>query len=339
MFFKLACAALLLLLPLCTSLNAPSKLPCPPDTEISPCVCTVGVDVDMYVDCSQVQDADELKKAFSGNIPFSDFTSLVIENNNELTELRVGDFGQATFKEIHITGGILDTIDEMALSNSYTTLTILELQHNSISSFPFEEIFSFSKLTRFRIDDNDIKIFPEIESSTLQQFNIGYNPLGDITADALKKIPHLVEIGLQSTGLTEIATGTLTGLTSLSEVHLENNTLTILHAGTIEVHGTNFIYLGGNDLTSIEVSAIKGATGELWLENNLLPELVDKVWQPLLDAGVILYASGNPLSCDCSVAWLVLEAKYISDLGDDVACEDGELVKDLDPAIYVKMCG
>lgn len=332
---------LLLVLPLCAGDDLPSSraIPCPPEADIAPCVCSLMNSVDMYMDCSDVSSSDELKEIFSINFPFTNFIRLDINGNNGITELRAGDLGPTTYQQIRITDGALQTIDEKALANSYSTLTLLDLHNNDITSFPFDEIDSFTKLQNLNVDSNNLLIFPDLKSSSLMYVNFGHNPLGEIKATALQELPNLREIDLQSCDLPEVPAGTFTGINTLQRIYLDNNTLSVLPAGVISLStSSSSVHLSDNSIRNIETGALQGVTGDVWLQSNELTELAEEVWRSLFDANLILYAADNPLTCDCSIAWLVLEAKYLTRLGDDVSCADGELVKELNPAIYITMC-
>nr|XP_053653787.1 oplophorus-luciferin 2-monooxygenase non-catalytic subunit-like isoform X1 [Cherax quadricarinatus] len=343
MFARIYWVTALLVLPLCTGREIkpyiPRAIPCPPDADILPCVCTVQSSVDMYMDCSAVTSSEELRTIFSINFPFVNFIRLDIIGNTALTELRAGDLGPTTYKEIYITGGVLEIIDENALSGSYSTLTTLDLQSNELTSFQFDEISSFEALHTLRVDDNDFKIFPDISSTSLLFLSFGSNPLGAITNTALTNMPNLIEVDLQNCSLTDVPAGTFTGLRSLEMIHLDYNSLTSIDTNVISLSSSySIVYLNNNQIANIAPGALEGVKTEVWLQNNQMTVLDEELWRPLFNGGLVLFASNNPLTCDCSIAWLVLQGTYLSLLGDSVTCADGEPVKTLDPAIYVAMC-
>ncbi|KAK7002153.1 hypothetical protein SK128_021144, partial [Halocaridina rubra] len=47
----------------------------------------------------------------------------------------------------------------------------------------------------------------------------------------------------------------------------------------------------------------------------------------------------NPLLCACDIAWLVQNSEYFNFIQDEPMCQDGVLVRDLDPAVYEAVCG
>ncbi|XP_071528341.1 oplophorus-luciferin 2-monooxygenase non-catalytic subunit-like [Panulirus ornatus] len=312
----------------------PLTLPCPDPQSILPCVCTVLPDFSMDMNCSDVESGDDLARVFSLEFPFAEFNKLTINKNKNLKALRGGDLGPTNYKEIHITNGALETIVMTALSGSYSTLTSLNVGHNSLLSFPFQEIHSFRYLERLDIQDNLLKDFPDMSSPTLQVLQMRDNPLEHITFESLQNLPQLREIGLQNCGLRAIPSGTFTHLSYLESVHLEGNKLTTLAADTVDLTtDTNYVHLNENNITSVHVDALRGVRGDVWIQGNQLKELKEEVWRPLLP-DIILNAARNPLICGCEIAWLIFDGNYMSHVKEDATCSDGELLHQLDPAIY-----
>lgn len=46
----------------------------------------------------------------------------------------------------------------------------------------------------------------------------------------------------------------------------------------------------------------------------------------------------NPLTCGCDIAWLITNEVYMKLLSGDESCHSGELLTDLDPAMYLQLC-
>ncbi|XP_045600297.2 oplophorus-luciferin 2-monooxygenase non-catalytic subunit, partial [Procambarus clarkii] len=254
---------------------------------------------------------------------------------SHIISLSEGDLGPTSYREIYITEGDLTTIGPGALSGSYTTLSLLHLYNNRITSFPSGEITSFIKLASLRLQYNELDTFPIITSDTLELLDLSNNPLGGIPSTALSGLTALVEIQLEGCSIPTIPTDTFTGVNTLQVINLNNNLLSTIPAGAVhleEADGT--VLLNNNYITDVAVGALQGVTGTVSITNNRLPELNDPVWRPLFDDGIVLYAANNPLTCGCGIAWLVVEFDYQTRLGDDITCSDGELVVDLDPDTY-----
>ncbi|KAK3867760.1 hypothetical protein Pcinc_026805 [Petrolisthes cinctipes] len=314
-------------------------LPCPPAEDIQPCVCTVldSSTFDIEMDCSSVTTNDQLASIFSKDFPFKDILSLVIDNNNDLTTIRPGDFGQNTFQEIHISGGRLKTVEYNAFSSSYGTLTDLYITSTNLDSFPFAEIMWFTQLKYLHLENNLLDGFPTLTSSSLQYLYLNGNPINGIE---LLSLPLLDSIYLYTTAITYLPPGTFTNLPNLDYIRLNYNGLQVLEAGTINLQTSyNNVHLYSNDLTSIAEGALVGLKGgTLDVQNNQLTELAEAVFRPLMDDGVDVYASGNPLDCGCEIAWLVTSSTYMNQLDDDASCTSGQLVTELDPDMYSVIC-
>ncbi|ROT75235.1 Oplophorus-luciferin 2-monooxygenase non-catalytic subunit [Penaeus vannamei] len=120
--------------------NALGALPCPDPEDIYPCVCTVGTENHMTMDCSHVASEDELARVFSSNLPFTKFHRLMIEGNQKLRILREGDLGPVSFAIIKITSGFLEEVQGGALAGSHTTADTIDLSGNPLSVWPFYEL-------------------------------------------------------------------------------------------------------------------------------------------------------------------------------------------------------
>lgn len=197
----------------------PLVLPCPSETLIAPCECTVRSGNDMDMNCSLVADENDLARVFNNDFPFPDFIKLTIDGNDNIQDLRPGDFGSCTFMEIEITNGGLEVVVSTALASSYSTLTKLDLSGNFLRSFPFDEISSMTKLTHFNAAFNKLESLPNIESTTLSHFFLQTNLIQDISASSFQKLPALVEIGLHNNSLTTVPPGIIL-LCMLWEVEL-----------------------------------------------------------------------------------------------------------------------
>ncbi|KAK8724646.1 hypothetical protein OTU49_011188 [Cherax quadricarinatus] len=333
----------LLVLPLFTgqeiSPHIPREIPCPVETVIAPCICSTLSDFEMDMDCSGVTDSDELKNIFSQGFPFNDFVHLYIKNNRGIRVLRAGDLGSATFQEIHITNGVLENIEDGALSSSYATLKLLNITTNVMSTISASEISSMQKLVILDASHNNFNSFPDLTSICLEILNFGNNPLGGISRDALQNVKNVTDVQLPSCQIATLLEGTFTELDQLHNINLDSNHLTTINTGVIDiVVASGSVSLNYNKIASIAPGALKGVRDEVWLKNNQLIVLDEQLWRPLFQNGTTLYAEGNPLSCNCSIAWVVLQETFIHRLGDDVACADGRLIRDLDRDTYVELC-
>lgn len=186
-----------------------SEALCPEPQDILPCVCTNVSLSSMKMDCSEIVDEYELMNVFSAFFPVTNFDKLVIANNNYLTTLPNGVFNNVSFRSISIYRGVLEIIEEAALSSSFSTAESLMLYQNKISDFPFHVLSSFIRLTILSLADNHLQGLPDLSSATLEHLYLDNNPLGQVATTTFTNTPALSVIYLQETGLQEIASGML----------------------------------------------------------------------------------------------------------------------------------
>ncbi|XP_027239483.2 oplophorus-luciferin 2-monooxygenase non-catalytic subunit-like [Penaeus vannamei] len=312
---------------------------CPDPQDISPCVCTVDVQHNMDIDCSQVESEDQLAQVFSSNIPFPKFNKLVIEGNPHLTVLRNGDLGPASFQIIEMTSGVLEEVQDGALSVSYSTATRIDLQVNRLSKFPFHEIPSFTALTTLWLNLNSLSEFPLITSDSLTDIGLSVNFFGDIPLNGFQGVKNVNTIGVANNDITTIVPGIFSDLPHLRYLFLFSNRLSEIPAGAIEFNGNGFLFLDQNNISKIAVGAITGlGDGEVQLNENSLTVLEEDVFGAFLSAGATLEIDDNPLGCGCEIAWLVTNSAYMSLISPGASCYDGELLANLDPTIYEDFC-
>ncbi|XP_063605712.1 oplophorus-luciferin 2-monooxygenase non-catalytic subunit-like [Penaeus indicus] len=317
------------------------SLPCPDPQDISPCVCTVDLQHSMDIDCSQVESEDQLAQAFSSYIPFPHFHALYISGNQHLKILRNGDLGPASFERIYITGGVLEEVQDEALSQSYPTASHIDFQANNVSTFPFHELPLFTSLVYLQLRSNSFESFPVLNSDTLQEIVLNGNLFGEIPLDGFRGVKNLYHISVSGNDVEILRPGTFTNLPHLRYLSLENNQITDIPAGTIEFSGGggSSLLLQNNNIKSIATGSITGInTGHIYLTKNSLVVLEEGVFRPFLDGGATLNVDENPLGCGCDLAWLITNSNFMALTSPAASCYDGELLTSLDPTIYADLC-
>lgn len=186
-----------------------SEALCPEPQDIFPCICSNTSLSSMKMDCSEVLNEDVLMQVFSAFFPVTEFNELVIADNDYLSILPNGVFGDVSFRIVSIHGGVLEVIEEAALSSSFSTAERLMFYRNTISSFPFHVLSSFTNLKTLSLADNSLQELPDLSSATLEHLYLDNNPLGQVAATTFANTPALSVIYLQETGLREIVPGML----------------------------------------------------------------------------------------------------------------------------------
>ncbi|XP_069157497.1 oplophorus-luciferin 2-monooxygenase non-catalytic subunit-like [Procambarus clarkii] len=308
---------------------------CPEAGVIMPCLCTVISDVIMEMDCSEVDNEEELAGVFNQNFSEFNFFSLIIKNNPHLKVLREGVLGNSAFKHIRIYDGVLEEVQVGALTASASTVTHLDFFKNNLTVFPFNDIPSFTQLQYLDLQYNNLQQLPEISSLTMETLYLSNNPLGSIPLKAFANTPAISVIHLAETGIREITPGIFSELPQLGEVDLWNNKLSSLPEGTFNFSSKASVYVGSNNITKVDVNAITGmSVGRVDISSNKLVELEEQVWHPLLDVGITLDPSDNPLGCDCDILWIIKNATILSLIHPYTTCADGRYLIFLNPADF-----
>ncbi|CAL4094804.1 unnamed protein product [Meganyctiphanes norvegica] len=246
--------------------------------DISPCVCTYySASNAMDLECSTVEREKQLKQIFKADFPFKNFREFHIQGNNNLKVLEAGIFNGISFESINICNNNLEVIESQAFDSCYEVATAIFLKANRITSFPFDELSRFSKLSHFDIFSNSLSVIPA-------------NAFNGLTAlDYLDISDNYAKI-----------VGTFQDLPSLHIIDLGYNDISIVPANFIKTGSSDltYIYMWGNNIVSVEPGAFDIVDGLYAMEDNLLSTLEEATWRPYLEVGGKLFAARNPLICD-----------------------------------------
>lgn len=320
------------------SIHSPRKLPCPDPDDIRPCICSIGENYAMNMDCSNITSEQQLEEIFHTDFPFDNFNKLEITNNSYLEVLRAGVLGNATFTEINIKNCALHTIQDGVFAGSHATLEALRLNGNNISTTA-ENISLFTNLEYLSIQSSLLKEFPSLISPSLRILILDGNHFDSIPDNAIKLLPSLKVVSLGDCSVSEIMSGAFTQNEKLEVVQLASNNLSSLHPNTIHLHGPNTqLSLHNNHITTLHLESFKGVELILEMDQNSLKELEEEVWRQPLENDAWLTLSDNPFICGCDIAWLILNRTLLERVADVPTCSDGEAFVDLDPEIYETLC-
>lgn len=314
-----------------------ANFPCPEAEDIYPCTCFINEYEDIEMNCSGITSELDLANAFNATFPMKYFNKLTIENNKYLKKLKEGDLGNVSFEWIYITNTSLFELGNRSLSGSYSRLSFLQLKNNKISVFPFEELTLFENLYSLNLPDNAIQQLPSLVSSTLTELILDYNPLEFIPPDALKRIPLLQSASFVSCDISEIKSGTFyTEL--LQTVNLGYNYLTYIPVDAIYIKSSRSgLDLANNRISTMAEQAFGGYFKSVYLQNNLLEVFEENIFGPIV-YHIDVYLEGNPLTCGCDMAWLVLNETLKGMIIDNPTCKDGTKFNELNPDFYEKFC-
>ncbi|XP_037802462.1 oplophorus-luciferin 2-monooxygenase non-catalytic subunit-like [Penaeus monodon] len=233
----------------------------------------------------------------------------------------------------------LEVVESHALSNSFATAQVINMQNNSLSSFPFETLPSFTSLLELDLSNNKLT-FPATESGSLLVLDLSSNLVSNVSATAFSDMPQISEINLAGNQIIHIPTGTFAGHHNLYYVNLESNSLTYLPEGAIQLTSSSSgtVLLRSNQIADVAVNSITDVSdGKVDISNNNLTALKEDVFRPILAEDTALDAKDNPLTCGCDIAWLIRDAPLLALVAEGAACFNGELLADLDAGLFDNM--
>lgn len=316
--------------------SLPTAIPCPNPHDILPCQCYAISNTTMDINCSNVTSEDQLRVVFSKRFPFINFRTLTIQGNIRLNALRGGDLGKCTFQNIDIRDSALIELEDSALENSYNTMMTLTLINNNLVSIP--EISQFSSLWSLDFSYNALIEFPQLYSTTLSRLVLQGYAWDAVPVNAFKYLPALNTIQISFCSLAKLQPDTFTN-NNFGYISLESNNIGSIPTDGFLMYGSNnTLLLNSNRITNIPPGAFSGVTGTLQLSYNSLTELPEDTWKPLLEDNVMLYIAGNPFTCGCEIAWLILNQTLLGRIHDQATCYDGQAFIELNPVWYETMC-
>jgi len=309
---------------LCVGQEIGSK--CPEPTEIEPCQCKN--DDLLLLECNFATQED-LDRIFATEFPVTSFDKLFIYGGNvsKLMEIKNG----LTFAAVYINANDLVEIGTDFLSGSAECLEELKIPSSALTTdgFPFESLPLYSKLLQLGIDGSRTFMgpLPPIVSDSLVTVNFAFDEITEVNSDTFRGAPLLASIELTGNSLTELGR----------------------HSFTVRPGVANDISLGFNSISSVHPEAFllpaadqtNGTSVVVTLYNNLLESVDEEVFKPLVDldtpnlswrASVNL--DSNPVACDCSEYWLVMQSPDGEQpYGHRISgtCADGTAFRDLYP--------
>ncbi|CAG0880253.1 unnamed protein product [Darwinula stevensoni] len=318
---------------------------CPNPDEISPCTCSSDSSSDMTVDCSQARSSEEISSAFGQffwleNRFASDTVQLRfrMENNDAVEDLPEGVFGNASFSSMHIWNSAVVKVDPAAIRSSKDRLEELAMAGGRLEEFPFGVLREMKKLVKLQISSNALAAVPALESRSLLLLDLSNNQIGSLEPGW--SLPLLVNLDIGGNPISNFPSGLVDGMANLNSFTASGCNLgPILPQGSLAFNSKSLeeVYLGFNRIDRVEPGAITGLGPDttVFLYGNSMRKLTEDTFRPMLDTlqlgdGRIL-VDGNPMKCDASMAWLVLDPNFIQ-LKQSVAyisCADGSSLLEL----------
>lgn len=262
-------ALLLQGLPRAVSLQSPSveatKLGCPVDTDIAPCICSVdSATAEINMDCSAVLGESELKRIFATDFLFPDLHKLVIQgteiNPVPIQTLEADTFGKVSFNHVVISNTDLRSVASSAFANSFPTIETMDVSNNRIPFFPFEILAQCEKLTTLDIRNNVLEHVSLLHSNSLRFFDASGNVGLQYEDEVFQTAPMLEVINLSNTNLGHIAPLTFAYQQKLTTLDLQGNSIDYLYANALKFMSSTptTVNLDNNRIGTVEKDAITG---------------------------------------------------------------------------------
>lgn len=160
-----------------------------------------------------------------------DFTSFPVSAIRHLTTLEHIRFVQNGITTFQYTANAFESLSK---------LTELDLSHNYISALQsgcfnyLHDKLEYLGLHLNNLNGQNLATLKEGKWTKLQQLILDSNPIGSdgITTDLFKNMPHLANLNLQQTQLTQLKQNDFAGLSNLHFLHLSGNDITHIDPGT-----------------------------------------------------------------------------------------------------------
>ena len=237
---------------------------CPVAEDILPCVCYYNANPESHrIDCSQVQDNDELKRAFKSfhtDVIFRELRIIGLKGKVTITKLEDDTFGPVKFQNIRISKTNLKSISSNAFYGSFQVLEYLKLDRNQIEDFPFENLNKFFTLHVLHLQYNNLVSMPDLETTHLQYLNLNNNTGLEFSYRAFYHVNNLLTLELENLGLTHIDPKTFRNLNNLKSLNLAYNKLNHIEAYTFQFPMSTLIelVLSNNEISDMAQNSVSG---------------------------------------------------------------------------------
>ncbi|CAL4099639.1 unnamed protein product [Meganyctiphanes norvegica] len=310
--------------------NDPEVTPCPKASDILPCVCHFNQDhMYMDIDCSGVINDSDFARVFIQIIPFRRFRKLTI--GPKVMVLSAGIFDDITFEQITEHGGTLEIVETLVLEPSINTLKEVDFSNNRLIEFPFSIMHQFEVLEVLHLQDNQYESVKDLHSPSVKDLSLGSDKMTDLPVFQANVLPALEVLSIVDSPIQNILPGSFSNLESLQQLTLTGLELFHIVSETFtEDECFTSLSLINSHIKQIDPNAIHFCPNmTVDVSNNDLILLDESTWKPLLEVYGSLDINGNPIWCDCSIAWLVQTSDFQARVIGQ--CNDGTDFADLTP--------
>lgn len=238
--------------------------PCPSAIAIAPCKCIQQADGKLDMDCSDVENEQQLQDAFQATFPFTAFNTFTIAPSVPSPFFLIlphGVFGDVSFEYVYINNTYLEKVEEEAFTASRDTLLSLNLVGNRIQSFPFETLPIYTVLHYLDLTENMLPYLPDILSDSLRFITLTGNMGLSFDQDTFPGAKNTLELNLNHMQLSYIPPNVFSQLNYIEHIDLSRNHLSgQLESGfmAVSLDSLQNLELQDNQITDIADGAISG---------------------------------------------------------------------------------
>ncbi|XP_035761502.1 biglycan b [Neolamprologus brichardi] len=133
-------------------------------------------------------------------------------------------------------------------------MNCIEMGANPIQNSGFEPgAFKGLKVNFLRISEAKLTGVPKDLPQSLHELHLDHNQIQAVELEDLSRYKHLYRLGLGFNHIRNIENGSLSYLTMLRELHLDNNRLTRVPQGLPEMKYLQVVYLHSNNISQVGV--------------------------------------------------------------------------------------
>ena len=209
---------------------------------------------------------------------------------NALQSLPQGVFaGTPNLAVLDLSGNQLTSsgLPAGTFSGLSSTLGVLYLSDNPLTSLPANVFTGLSKLAGLYLEDNQLTALPAGAFTGLSELKILHltdNRLTALPAGVFTGLSKLENLHLHGNRLTALPAGVFAGLSKLENLHLHDNELQSLPVNVFaDLSELQNLYLTNNQLTTLLTGVFTGLSSlnNLYLPNNQLANLEENVFAGL----------------------------------------------------------
>ncbi|XP_034046572.1 slit homolog 3 protein [Thalassophryne amazonica] len=235
---------------------------------------------------------------------------------------------------LELGGNRLGEIRTRAFTGVWS-LRVLLLANSQIQQIQPQGFFFLSFLEKLDLSCNHLTSLPvdfSASLSALRELHLGHNDIHQISKYSFENLDS-IEKRTSATTSGVYSPGVFRGLSRLRQLYLQNNRLTTVQQGSLDMlPGLEVLQLNNNNISEIEIDALAPlySLGVLALEGNSLHHLNFKTFISLHTAATHIQLSGNPWSCDCDLHCVFSKILHVRHLHVDdyhnVTCAEPPLL-------------